>query len=93
MNFNIQATLDKTRRYIHLKTSDKIIVCVHNETKTSAPIIHTMNGDKKTVSRWGIYNVKKKINKNTKKSNQKINRNSDKFCFHPLIFSGPSMKI
>ena len=45
---NFQTTLDKIRKKINVATSDKIIVCVHKETKTSAPIIHTMNGDRKT---------------------------------------------
>ena len=54
---NFQTTLDKIRKKINVATSDKVVICVHKETSTSAPIIHTMNGDSKTSE------VSKKISK------------------------------
>ena len=38
------------------------MISVHKKYKSS--VMASMNVNKKNVSRWGIYNVKKKINKN-----------------------------
>ena len=40
----------------------KSMINIHNRFKSS--VMAAMNVNKKTVSRWGIYNKKKKINKN-----------------------------
>ena len=44
------------------KNCSKAMISVHKKYKSS--VMASMNVNKKTVSRWGIYNVKKKINKN-----------------------------
>ena len=44
------------------KNCSKDMISVHKKYKSS--VMASMNVNKKTVSRWGIYNVKKKINKN-----------------------------
>ena len=43
------------------KNCSKAMISVHKKYKSS--VMASMNVNKKTVSRWGIYNVKKKINK------------------------------
>jgi len=40
----------------------KSMITIHNKYKTS--VIASMKVDKKNVSRWGIYNINKKIDKN-----------------------------
>ena len=40
----------------------KAMISVHNKYKSS--VMASMNVNNKNVSRWGIYNIKKKINKN-----------------------------
>tara|TARA_A100001011_G_C14303823_1_gene842084 strand:+ start:1716 stop:2531 length:816 start_codon:yes stop_codon:yes gene_type:complete len=40
----------------------KSMINIHKKFKSS--VMASMNVNKKTVSRWGIYNIKKKINKN-----------------------------
>ena len=44
------------------KNCSKDMISVHKKYKSS--VMASMNVNKKAVSRWGIYNVKKKINKN-----------------------------
>ena len=44
------------------KNCSKAMISVHKKYKSS--VMASMNINKKAVSRWGIYNVKKKINKN-----------------------------
>ena len=44
------------------KNCSKAMISVHTKYKSS--VMASMNVNKKTVSRWGIYNVKKKIDKN-----------------------------
>jgi len=43
------------------KNCSKAMISVHKKYKSS--VMASMNVNKKTVSRWGIYNIKKKINK------------------------------
>ena len=43
------------------KNCSKDMIKIHNKYKSS--VMASMNVNRKTVSRWGIYNVKKKINK------------------------------
>ena len=43
------------------KNCTKSMISVHNKYKSS--VMASMSVNKKNVSRWGIYNVKKKINK------------------------------
>jgi len=42
------------------KNCSKSMICVHKKYKSS--VMASMNVNKKNVSRWGIYNVKKRIN-------------------------------
>ena len=44
------------------KNCSKAMISVHNKYKSS--VMASMNVNNKNVSRWGIYNIKKKINKN-----------------------------
>ena len=44
------------------KNCSKSMINIHNKYKSS--VMASMNVNKKTVSRWGIYNLNKKINKN-----------------------------
>ena len=44
------------------KNCSKAMISIHKKYKSS--VMASMNVNKKAVSRWGIYNVKKKINKN-----------------------------
>tara|TARA_Y100000590_G_scaffold387161_1_gene460504 strand:- start:2060 stop:2875 length:816 start_codon:yes stop_codon:yes gene_type:complete len=44
------------------KNCSKSMISLHKKYKSS--VMASMNVNKKTVSRWGIYNIKKKINKN-----------------------------
>jgi UTP--glucose-1-phosphate uridylyltransferase len=44
------------------KNCSKSMVAVHKKYKSS--VMASMSVNKKTVNRWGIYNVKKRLNKN-----------------------------
>ena len=44
------------------KNCSKSMIAIHKKYKTS--VMASMKVDKKNVSRWGIYNIKKKIDKN-----------------------------
>ncbi len=60
----------------------KSMIKIHNQFKSS--VMASMNVNKKTVSRWGIYKVKKKINKNNFLINNVIEK--------PSIRQAPSNK-
>ena len=44
------------------KNCSKKMISIHNKKKCS--VMASMKVDKKTVNRWGVYSIKKKINKN-----------------------------
>ena len=44
------------------KNCSKSMIATHNKYKSS--VMATMNVQKKTISRWGIYDIQKKIDKN-----------------------------
>tara|TARA_B100000886_G_scaffold323424_1_gene267216 strand:- start:171 stop:986 length:816 start_codon:yes stop_codon:yes gene_type:complete len=64
------------------KNCSKAMINIHNQFKSS--VMASMNVNKKTVSRWGIYKLKKKINKN--------NFFIDRVVEKPSIKNAPSNK-
>ena len=64
------------------KNCSKAMINIHNRFKSS--VMASMNVNKKTVSRWGIYKLKKKIDKN--------NFFIDRVVEKPSIKNAPSNK-